>query len=103
MTASNGGAEQPRRRLNRAERRHRKREFIKQFLDGPPKPLICGQAKAAARARSANAAAPGAPKGDPSVKAQARELQAATGQPYGVCLAEVRTREQEARKGEGEQ
>ncbi|WP_369043490.1 hypothetical protein [Streptomyces sp. Midd1] len=64
---------------------------------------MCGQAKAAARARAASTGSPKPPKGDPSIKARARELQASTGQPYCVCLAEVRALEQQARSSEGEQ
>lgn len=90
-------------RLNRKRRRERKRAVIKQILDGPPKAPVCGQAKAVSRARSAETNGPMPPKGDPSIKARARELQASTGQPYGVCLAEVRALERQARSNEGEQ
>ncbi|MET7944357.1 hypothetical protein [Streptomyces sp. NPDC005302] len=97
MTTSDSGAEQ-KPRLNREKRRARKRAVIKQLLDGPPKKPVCGQAKAAARARTSGNAQPKTSKGDRSLKARARELQASTGQPYGVCLAEVRSLEA-ARRG----
>ncbi|MCX5285675.1 hypothetical protein [Streptomyces sp. NBC_00198] len=101
MTAPETHGEQPTRR-NRQQRRDRQKALIKHLLDGPPRRPVCGQAKAAARARTAGPAQPKTPKGDPSVKARARELQASTGQPYGVCLAEVRALEQQARNSEGE-
>ncbi|MET7746190.1 hypothetical protein [Streptomyces sp. NPDC005385] len=106
MTASDSGVdEKP--RLNRRERRERKRAVIKQLLDGPPRPPVCGQAKAAARKRQANAQSSKEPKvpkkGNTKEKKAARELQAATGQPYCVCLAEVRALAQQARSSGGEQ
>ncbi|MFE5140327.1 hypothetical protein ACFRDV_22065 [Streptomyces fagopyri] len=68
--------------------------MIKHLLDGPTREPACGQAKAAARARarssSPNTEEPKVPKGNTKVKKLARELQASTGQPYTVCLAEVR-------------
>ncbi|MFJ8798517.1 hypothetical protein [Streptomyces sp. NPDC102487] len=99
MTASESGADQ-KPHLNRQKRRARKRAVIRQILDGPPKKPVCGQAKAAARARSASTPGLKLAKGDPSLKARARELQASTGQPYGVCLAEVRSLEAARRSEE---
>ncbi|MGW0795917.1 hypothetical protein [Streptomyces sp. NPDC002692] len=77
-------------RRNRAARRDRQRLMIKHLLDGPPREPACGQAKAAARARASSSGGAKVPKGDRTLKARARELQAETGQPYTVCLAEVR-------------
>ncbi|MEU6513636.1 hypothetical protein [Streptomyces sp. NPDC046978] len=79
-------------RLNRRQRRARQAQFVKRTLDGPPREPVCGQAKAAtrARARAEVKTTPHVPKGDKAAKRAARELQAATGQPYTVCLAEVR-------------
>ncbi|MFJ8006090.1 hypothetical protein [Streptomyces fagopyri] len=81
-------------RRNRAERRQLKTTLIKRLLDGPPREPVCGQAKAAARARArANTPSSEEPKmskGNTKQKKLARELQASTGQPYTVCLAEVR-------------
>ncbi|MFI5880811.1 hypothetical protein [Streptomyces sp. NPDC051554] len=85
---------EPKPRLNRRQRRDRQRQAIKQLLDGPPREPVCGQAKAAARARAraANPQEPKMPKkGNTQEKKAARERQAATGRPYGTCLAEVRT------------
>lgn len=85
---------EPKPKLNRRERRVRQRQVIKQLLDGPPRDPVCGQARAAARARAraANPKEPKMPKkGSTQEKKAARERQAATGKPYTVCLAEVRT------------
>ncbi|MFJ6085157.1 hypothetical protein ACIQI8_27490 [Streptomyces sp. NPDC092369] len=76
--------------MGRRQRRARQRQVVKQLLDGPPKDRVCGQAKAAARAR-ARTTGPQAPKLPKSEAQQlARQRQAATGRPYTVCLAEVR-------------
>jgi hypothetical protein len=78
--------------MGRARRRQQRRQTVRYLLDGAPREAVCGQAKAAARARAARTApAPeGPPKGDRSVKEAARQLQAATGRPYGDCLAQIR-------------
>ncbi|WP_019059955.1 hypothetical protein [Streptomyces prunicolor] len=84
---------EPKPKLNRQQRRTRQRQVIKQVLDGPPRTPVCGQAKAAARARAraANPQEPQMPKkGSMGEKSLARERKAATGKPYAVCLAEVR-------------
>ncbi|MCX5239817.1 hypothetical protein OG824_31910 [Streptomyces prunicolor] len=84
---------EPKPKLNRQQRRTRQRQVIKQVLDGPPRTPVCGQAKAAARARAraANRQEPQMPKkGGTQEKALVRERRAATGKPYGACLAEVR-------------
>ncbi|MFC8676690.1 hypothetical protein ACFUEN_28895 [Streptomyces griseorubiginosus] len=76
--------------MGRRERRARQRQAIKQLLDGPPRKPVCGQAKAAARARERADTEPRMPKNSAEEKRLARERQAATGKPYAVCLAEVR-------------
>ncbi|MFI1535560.1 hypothetical protein [Streptomyces anandii] len=91
--ATSGDAAGERPKLNRTQRREQKRQVIRRLLDGPARQPVCGQAKAAARARAkaASRTEPRLPKGDRGVKAAARELQAATGRPYTECLIEVRT------------
>lgn len=67
---------EPKRQLNRRERRDRQRQIIKQLLDGPPRERVCGQAKAAARARAraANPQEPTMPKkGNTQEKKAAQE------------------------------
>ncbi|MFE7930737.1 hypothetical protein ACFU6S_18740 [Streptomyces sp. NPDC057456] len=76
--------------VGRAQRRELRRVTITYLLDGPPRAPQCGQAKAAARARAAQAAKPRPPKDSQVLKALARELQARTGRKYSACLAEVR-------------
>ncbi|MFJ6540514.1 hypothetical protein ACIQMP_07700 [Streptomyces sp. NPDC091385] len=82
--------------MNRRERRDRQKELLRHLLDGPRRAPQCGQAKAAARARVKAVQEPRPPKNDPVVKAAARELQERTGQPYAVCLAEVRAEQRRA-------
>lgn len=91
---------EPKPQLNRRKRRDRQRQFVKHMLDGPPRKAVCGQAKAAARARVRGAVQrePKLPKGE--AQALARERQESTGRPYAVCLAEVRA---EHSAGHGEQ